>query len=178
MKKILVFLFVLVFGLGALNAEEYDYKNAKPENIKLTYAKYVYYRIINFGDDEYDFYSPELNFLDELNSAVGNWPDGRRLEQGNGGIGVKSVNDMRFIKLPSGNIQVSFQNYDKISTIELDIFCLNDISMRDGHGCFIDDIIEYNEFTKKFESAKQDYINYAKQDKEILKFLKTFKFAN
>ena len=53
-----------------LNAEKYDYRNAKPENMKVEFIKYVYDCKINNKNTYEIFYSPEFNFLFDLISVT------------------------------------------------------------------------------------------------------------
>lgn len=181
MKKILVFLFILVFGLGGLNAS--DYRDAKPENIKVEFIKEMYKGLLP-SEDEYTttwkqdwFYSPELYFLYRLNWMSGEWLDYNVIMQGQD-INFSSMDEIKITQLKNGNVRVSFDN----SILDFYIICTDNLEKGsgryDGDGCFIDDIFEYDSETKKFKSLKNFYINSIKNNKEVNKFLNTFKFAN
>ncbi|MCR8699140.1 hypothetical protein [Campylobacter ureolyticus] len=182
MKKILVFLFVLVFGLGGLNAFDKNYRYAKPENMKVEFIKEMYKGLLP-SEDEYNrweqdwFYSPELNFLVELNWMSGEWLDYNVIMQGQD-INFSSMDEIKITQLKNGNVRVSFDN----SILDFYIICTDNLEKGNDWGdddeCFIDDIFEYDSETKKFKSLKNFYINSIKNNKDVNKFLNTFKFAN
>ena len=63
MRKIQVFLFILMLSTNFLNAEKYDYRNAKPENMKVEFIKYVYDCKINNKNTYEIFYLPSTDMI-------------------------------------------------------------------------------------------------------------------
>lgn len=179
MKKILIFLFALVFGFGSLNAS--DYRDAKPENMKVEFIKQVYRDLIkNFHWRDADFYSPELLFLKELYFVTEGWLDYSIIMQGQDIPTTTPDKDIKVTQLKNGNVRASF--YAGNAIVDFNIICASNLEKGNGWGdndrCFIDDIFEYDSETKKFKSLKNFYINSIKNNKDVNKFLNTFKFAN
>ena len=178
MKKILVFLFILVFGLGGLNAS--DYRDAKLENMKVEFIKQVYRDLIkDLRWRDSDFYSPELLFLEKLYLLADGWLDYSVIMQGQDIPTTTPDKDIKVTQLKNGNVRASF--YSDSVIVDFNIICTSNLEKGNGWGdddkCFIDDIFEYDSETKKFKSLKNFYINSIKNNKDVNKFLNTFKFA-
>ncbi|QIX86044.1 hypothetical protein [Campylobacter ureolyticus] len=170
MKKILVFLFVLVFGFSSIYAQNNI-------NEKVNFIKEVYRTIItnNISYEDSDFYSPEFNFilnLDYALTAPGDLPncgfDYNPLTQSQDGF-VSSLDEIKIFPLENGNVGVAFTlGMEKVS-IMFDVICYQ-------NKCFIDDIIENHSGIAT--SSKQSILKCIKEDPMNNYFLNTFKFAN
>ncbi|WP_281530196.1 hypothetical protein [Campylobacter hominis] len=177
MRKIQVFLFILMLSTNFLNAEKYDYRNAKPENMKVEFIKYVYDCKINNKNTYEIFYSPEFNFLFDLISVT--TVDGYDPMYPIDEI-LESVDEVKITQLDNDYISVKFNDTKLI----LKVICSYDINKNNADdeyyglkiidGCWIDDIFEFKDNENNPSSFKREIFDVLKNNVDLTKFLDIF----